>query len=166
MICPSCGHKNIQGDDFCANCNEDLAALDGISSPKTEIGRSLLQDPIQKLSPKKPVVVAGNLTLAEGIEKMNQSKIGCLLVMDGDKLQGIITERDILFKVLGQKKLTSPISEVMTTTPDTLEEDDSIAYALNKMSVRGYRHIPILKEGKASGIISIRDILRYISGHL
>lgn len=166
MICPSCGHKNIPGDDFCANCNEDLTSLDGISSPKTEIGRSLLRDPIQKLSPRKPVVVTESSTLAEGIEKMNQSKIGCLLVMKGDQLQGIVTERDILFKVLGRKKLTAPISEVMTAAPDTLEEDDSIAYALNKMSVRGYRHIPILKGGKTGGIISIRDILRYISGHL
>ncbi|MBI1910102.1 MAG: CBS domain-containing protein [Deltaproteobacteria bacterium] len=166
MICPSCGHKNIPGDDFCENCNESLMSLDGISSPKTEIGRSLMEDPIKKLSPKKPIAISEKESLLNAVEKMKQSKIGCLLITEGNFLKGILSERDLLFKVLGKVTLSSPVSQVMTPDPESLRETDSIATALNKMSLGGFRHIPILKEGRPSGIISIRDILQYISHHL
>ena len=56
-----------------------------------------------------------------------------------------------------------PISQFMTADPVTLETSDKIAYALHKMNVGGYRHMPILFEGKLAGVISIRDILRYLT---
>jgi CBS domain-containing protein len=52
---------------------------------------------------------------------------------------------------------------VMTPDPVSLSEDDTLAYAVNKMSVGGYRHIPITRDGKPVGIISVRDLLRYLS---
>jgi CBS domain-containing protein len=51
----------------------------------------------------------------------------------------------------------------MTPSPETLTDEDSLAYAVNKMSVGGYRHIPLLRDGRAVGIISIRDVLGYLS---
>ncbi len=61
------------------------------------------------------------------------------------------------------KLLNHPISQFMTSGPVTLETNDKIAYALHKMNLGGYRHIPILFQGKLAGVISIRDILRYLT---
>ena len=61
------------------------------------------------------------------------------------------------------KFLERPISQFMTADPVTLETNDKIAFALHKMNVGGYRHIPILFDGKLAGVISIRDILRYLA---
>jgi CBS domain-containing protein len=61
------------------------------------------------------------------------------------------------------KVFNRPISQFMTAEPATLEAEDKIAYALHKMNLGGYRHIPILFQGKLVGVISIRDILRYLT---
>jgi len=88
--------------------------------------------------------------------------------MDDEELVGIFTERDALFRIntdadeLGDR----PIANYMTPSPQTLEITDKIAFALHRMDVGGYRHIPVLTDGRVSGVISVRDILRYISDHL
>jgi CBS domain-containing protein len=61
------------------------------------------------------------------------------------------------------KFMDRPISQFMTPSPVTLETSDKIAFALQKMNVGGYRHLPILFQGKLAGVISIRDILRYLT---
>ena len=96
---------------------------------------------------------------------MNEKKFGCILVARNGELQGILTERDIVFRLMSRGKDLSkiPVSEAMTPHPETLAEEDSLAFAVNKMSVGGFRHIPILREGKPVGVISVRDVLRYLS---
>lgn len=94
---------------------------------------------------------------------MNDAHIGCVLVTEGDRLVGIITERDILRKVVGQLDLDSPVERIMTTNPETVGMDDGIAYVLNKMHVGGYRHIPVLdRQGRPVGVVSMRDFVKFI----
>ena len=71
----------------------------------------------------------------------------------------------MVLKALGTKKDLKdiPVSAIMTANPESLSSDDSVAYAVNRMSIGGYRHIPILKDGKPTGMISIRDVMRYLS---
>lgn len=164
MICPSCGYKNIPGSDECESCHEDLASLDGVV-PKTKMEKVLMEDPISRLQPRAPAMVRKGASVLEAVQKMNAGKMGCVLVTDNEGLTGILTERDVVFKLLDSGKDLSKVTveKVMTVDPVSLSEEDTLAYAVNKMSVGGYRHIPITRDGKPVGIISVRDVLRYLS---
>lgn len=164
MICPFCAYDNIGGEDECVRCGGNLSSLDGVV-PKNKIEEVLMNDPIARLEPHPPLTVDPQTSVQEAVKKMTEAKIGCLLVVSRGDLAGILTERDILFKIMGTKKDLSktPVSALMTPNPQTLSEDDTLAYALNMMSVRGFRHIPIVRNGKPVGIISVRDVLKYLS---
>ena len=125
----------------------------------------LLRDRIERLWPKSPSTVSPTMTVGEVLKKMVGESIGCVMVVENGKLAGIFSERDALMKLNtdAAKFLDRPISQFMTPDPVTLETSDKIAFALHKMNVGGYRHVPILFEGKLAGVISIRDILRYLT---
>jgi CBS domain-containing protein len=96
---------------------------------------------------------------------MVDERIGCVMIADAGKLVGIFSERDALMKLNtdAPKYFNRPISQFMTSDPVTLETNDKIAFALHKMNIGGYRHVPILFNGTLAGVISIRDILRYLT---
>jgi CBS domain-containing protein len=81
---------------------------------------------------------------------------------------GIFSERDALdrLNVDFARLACRHVAEFMTPAPETVESDARIAFALHKMDVGGYRHLPVLTDGKISGVISVRDILRYITDEL
>ncbi len=120
------------------------------------------------LGPRTPVVVPPTAPVGDVLRLMIDRRIGCALVVEGDKLVGIFTERDALLRINTdiQRCRNEPVSQFMTPDPVTLEETDKIAFALHKMDLGGYRHIPVMKDGRVHGIISIRDILNYITDEL
>src|SRR5437899_238874 len=146
MNCPDCGHENMQGTEHCEACGHDLAGLD-LPAPTTQLQGKIMGDPLQNLNPAPPLLVPPETTVVEAIELMKQKRYGCIFVTDGGKLIGIFTERDVLLKVAGSNRdlRTMKVREVMTANPETLTEQDTVAYALNKMSIGGYRHLPIVK---------------------
>jgi len=164
IVCPYCEAENIQGADECQQCGEGLTELSR-RVPTSSVEEDLLRDRIERLWPKSPSTVAPDATVGEVLQKMVNETIGCVMVVDTGKLVGIFSERDALMKlnVDAAKFFNRPISQFMTSEPVTLETNDKIAYALQKMNVGGYRHIPILFERKLAGVISIRDILRYLT---
>jgi CBS domain-containing protein len=164
IICPYCDAENIDGADDCERCGEALTHLN-VRVPATSVEADLLRDRIERLWPKSPSTVSPDTPVGEVLRKMVGETIGCVMVVDGDKLVGIFSERDALMKLNtdAPKFATRPISQFMTTEPVTLETNDKIAFALHKMNVGGYRHVPILFGGKLVGVISIRDILRYLT---
>jgi CBS domain-containing protein len=92
---------------------------------------------------------------------MNAHNVGALVVMEGDTLEGIFTERDVLTRVVAQDRdpdLT-PLAEVMTTSLVTLGPDDWALDALRLMSEIGFRHIPVVEHGRVFGMISLRDFV-------
>ena len=131
---------------------------------KQRIRGAVVTDPIAALHPKPVATVRPNTSVLDAVHLMTQKKIGCVCVTESDRLVGIFTERDVLTKVVasGLDARKTPVSQVMTASPETLTARDKIAFALNKMHVGGYRHIPITEGGKLSGIISIRDITDFI----
>ena len=104
-------------------------------------------------------------TVGEVLRKMVDERIGCVMVLDKGKLAGIFSERDALMKLNtdAAKFLKRPISQFMTPDPVTLETNDKIAYALHKMNIGGYRHIPVIDRGRPVGMVSVRDMLRHIT---
>ncbi|MBI2066800.1 MAG: CBS domain-containing protein [Deltaproteobacteria bacterium] len=168
MKCPYCGSVNMAGSDDCEYCQGNLSSLDGVLLTKNRIKKILMEDPVSHLEPKAATVVAPTLSVKEAISLMNRKKVSCLLVGETTNIHGILTERDILFKVIAKKRRPEDVSvsEVMTGSPVTLEEEDSLACAVNKMSLGGYRHLPILGKGKPVGVISIQDLLKHLASFL
>jgi len=102
---------------------------------------------------RDPLVVDADVTVVAAVNAMNERHVGCVLVQRDGALVGIFTERDVLRRVTfreGNRRWQ--VESVMTRDPETLSVTASVAYALNRMSVDGYRHIPIVDDdGKAVG---------------
>ncbi len=167
MICPDCGHDNIQGMDSCEECGADLRSLD-VPQPRAGLQRTLLEEPLRSLQPHRPLVVGPDDPLEKAVRLMKEHNEGSVFVMDGARLIGILTERDLLLKVAGKPIALdrTPVRNMMTRDPVVLRSDDVLAYALNRMSVGRYRHIPIVDGGRLTGFVSVRGILRYIAEKL
>jgi CBS domain-containing protein len=163
MLCPACGHDNIAGIDRCEACMAPLMKLD-IPQPLSKMHRRLMEDPISVLNPVPAISVPAHSKAAEAVDLMKEKKVGCLLVMEGERVVGIFSERDILNKLAGTNRDVSEVvvREVMTAKPVTFGPSDSINYALHEMSLGGFRHIPVVVNQIPVGIISIRDVLGYL----
>jgi CBS domain-containing protein len=164
IICPYCDAENIEGADECGECGEALSYL-SVRVPASSVEGDLLRDRIERLWPKSPSTVTPDTPVGTVLKKMVDERIGCVMIVRAGKLAGIFSERDALMKLNtdAARFIDRPISQFMTPDPVTLETNDKIAFALHKMNVGGYRHIPILFGGKLVGVISIRDILRYLT---
>ena len=164
IACPHCGAENLEGADLCDDCHHSLTDL-SFPVPKTSVEAGLLNDLIETLVLREPVTASPRETVGEVIQKMVDASVGCVIVNDGDEIKGIFTERDALLKVNAEIATLrdKPVESVMTPDPITLQSTDNIAFALHKMHVGGYRHVPILKDGALMGVISIRGILEYMA---
>jgi CBS domain-containing protein len=116
--------------------------------------------PIRDIIKRGRLVTCTELTtVAEAAREMKASKVGAILVMRGDKMAGIFTERDALNRVLaeGLDPAKTPLAKVMTADPDTISPDKPFGHALIAMYDHGYRHMPVVEDGKPVGIVSMRD---------
>ncbi len=115
---------------------------------------------LHKVSPKD--------TARSAAKVMRDNKIAALLVMNADRLVGIITERDMTARVIaaGLNPDSTEIVDVMTADPDTLSPHDTAADAIRMMKNRGYRHLPVVDNGKVVGMVSVRDIYAVYNGEL
>ena len=123
---------------------------------------------IEDIDFHKPLCLDVSSSIKEACELMQTKKIGSVLVTENDKLTGIITERDILMKVIGKidNLSSTKLTEVMTSEPISLQKIDKIAYAMNNMHVGGYRHVPVVnEENEPIAVISIKDVMSYILDH-
>jgi len=165
MNCPACGHENIDGIDRCENCLAPFRQLDIPSADGVEgLARSVMEDNLNRLDREDPISVAPQASVAEVTRRMRDANSGCALVVEGGKLVGIFTEHDVLLKLTGSTaNLSMPVSELMSPNPETLYETNSVAEALNKMSLGRYRHLPFKKADGSYAVASIQSVLRYIA---
>lgn len=127
-----------------------------------------INDPISKFGLTPPLVVEVGTSLKNALVLLQKEEKNCLLVLENEKLVGILTERDILLKVTGKGYDLSivTVDEFMTESPEYLSIEDPLAYALNKMHVGGFRHVPIIDDsGRPVGLISISDIISTIADY-
>jgi len=166
MICPFCGEENVPGQETCLSCGEDLTAFEALKS-RDKLERSLVKDKLLPVALCEVLAVSPDSPIARVAKDLNAFN-RCCLVVENQELKGIVTVRDILKKAMfkGLDLEKTPISQIMTKDPETLNPQDSLAMALNKMSVGGYRHIPIVVGAGRYSVISVRDILAYLAGQL
>ena len=166
MICPDCGHDNIGGVDGCEHCGQDLRSID-VPGPKEGLQRRIMETPLRELVPSEALTARPDEAVAAVIRRMQENKQGSVMVVDQGRLVGIFTERDALKRLTGRRldleKLA--VREVMTRDPRALKDDDTLAFALNRMAVGNYRHIPIVSHGKPLRFVSVRGVLRYLHEH-
>jgi len=111
--------------------------------------------PGQQLSTLPP-----DARVRDAVATMRDKRIGAVLVLEDRRLAGIFTERDVLTRVVaeGRDPAATRLDEVMTRDPDTVAPDDRAIDALDRMSVRGYRHLPVVAGDRVVAIVSIRDL--------
>ncbi len=125
-----------------------------------------IEDPIRVLHLDHVISVKTGTSLKTVIETLNSNHIGCVTVVDSlGATVGIFTERDILRKIITKNLDLSKesIDNYMTANPEVLSENDPIAFALNRMSGGGFRHIPISRNGEVKFMLSIKDIVDQIA---
>lgn len=162
MICPSCGFENIQGTDECDNCGADLRIAD-LPQPSTGFETDLVSMPLAAVRHHAPLTIDPGAAVADAVRQMQGANVGCLLVEDASgSLKGILSERDLLLRLAGTRLEGVSVADLMTSDPVVLRGDDSIAVAIHKMAVGGFRHIPLVTDGHATGIVSARDIFAHV----
>ena len=126
------------------------------------LDQQMIREPVWRLNPRPPITLPPTATLRDAIQRMRECRIGCVLIVERDVLVGILTERDLLLK-LDATGLDEPVRALMTPDPESLAPEDPIVYALNKMSVGGFRHVPLVDpQGCPVGVVSVKDIVDYI----
>mgnify|MGYP000105996700 CR=1 FL=1 len=161
MRCPVCGFDNLLGSDICDNCGSDLAGHDVPQSATTFRGH-LLGQPLDALAMGAPETLDIDGSVDEAIQRMHETGADCILVTAAGRLVGIFTDRDAVVKVAGQGVGSRAIAELMTRDPVVLRHDETIAVAINKMAVGGFRHIPIVEHGRPTGVVTARDVFRHL----
>ncbi len=110
---------------------------------------------------KKRLVATPETTVAKAAKLMAQKNVGAVMVVKSKRLVGIFTERDAVFRVMaaGLDPATTAIGEVMTPDPVTVSPNEIFGRALLAMHDGGFRHVPVVEEGEAVGIVSSRSAL-------
>jgi|SRR5687768_3110515 CBS domain-containing protein len=108
------------------------------------------------------VSVEPRRSLKETAELMVAREVGAALVMEGDRLVGILTERDVLRAVARGIDEDTVVADWMTADPETMDPDESTQYAGVLMIHGGFRHLPLTEGDQVVGILSIRDLMRVV----
>jgi CBS domain-containing protein len=131
-----------------------------------ELESVFFKDTLKDVLSNEGLAVDEQASLDEALRLMRERKQGCVLVTHDGKLSGIFTERDVLMKIVGTRidLDRTPIRPYMTREPQTLPNDASVAYALNKMVVEGFRHVPLVDaQGRPTGVVSMREVVEYVA---
>jgi CBS domain-containing protein len=104
--------------------------------------------------------VEATIPLAEVAKRMVAREVGAVLVLDGERLEGIMTERDVLRAVARGISDDAVVRDWMTTDPETIEPDETTEHAATLMMHGGFRHLPVVEGGEVVGMLSIRDLMR------
>jgi CBS domain-containing protein len=145
--------------------------LEQISTPPTAgnvLTGEAFSQPLEVLLSKAAISVPADATIRQAVALMREHGFGAILATEGDKLVGILTERDVIFKLVGvvDDFLDRPVSSAMTRDPIALQREDGIVHVAHNMQVGGYRHVPIVdEENRPVSVVSIKDVARFVLSH-
>jgi len=122
----------------------------------------MFDEPIRSVMQRRNLLKAApGILVSRAAKLMAKRRVGAIMVVEDAQLVGIFTERDIVFRVVAREldAQTTRIADVMTPAPDTVGPDLPFGYALLRMHQRGFRHLPVIKDGKVVGIVSARSAM-------
>lgn len=108
--------------------------------------------------------ISPDATVFEALQLMSEKNVGAIPVVDGNKLVGILSERDYTRKVVlvGRSSKETPVKEIMTAKTVTAEPGDTVGACMRRMTANKVRHLPVMKEEEMLGIISIGDLVNFM----
>ncbi len=130
--------------------------------------RALAEEKVSAIESQPFSCITPETTIQEAVEKLNQMKKGCLMVVRDQKLVGVLSDRDLLMKVSLEfdEIKNEPVTKVMTDSPIYVKIGDSSAKALSVMAVAGYRHVPVVdEEMNVCGIVSPQRVTAFLTEH-
>ena len=156
-------------DDEFLDDDDPYFEADRIEPTSGGFDASLLRESVRVLPARHPLLFAPHRTVTEAMRAMQKEHRGAVVVTeDGSpetRVLGIFTERDVLFRIVdrGRNPMTLALAEVMTRDPECVPAEASVAWALNKMSVGGFRHVPVVdRAGRPVFVVSIRDVVEFL----
>ena len=146
---------------------DELERMSGPWHEPSAISATAFNQPIRNLFLKPAISVDVGQTVGDAVSLMRKHGFGAVIVTRQSKLAGIITERDLLTKIIGVVSDFEHLSVTKAMTPDpvALRGEDPIVYVMHNMQVGGYRHVPIVDENEVPvSIVSIKDVIGFILG--
>lgn len=122
----------------------------------------MFSQPVRLLMEREKLLLGEpGMTVSEAARQMEKRKVGAVMVVENGSLVGIFSERDAVFRVLakGRDPMAITIGEVMTKRPQTVDPDKTFGFALLMMYEKGFRHVPVVENGRVIGIVSSRNAL-------
>ena len=111
--------------------------------------------------------ISPDATVYEALSLMAEKNVGALVILEGETLEGLISERDYARKIILKGKFSkdTPVHEIMSREPVTVTMDDDLEHCMELMTDKRVRHLPVVEEGRLLGIISIGDVVKGIIDH-
>lgn len=112
-------------------------------------------------------VISPAVAVSEAVRLMNERGVGALVVLDGGRLAGIFTERDVLRRIVdeGRPAATTRVGTVMTAAVRTVDPSTTVEAAMELMTANRFRHLPVVEGGEVVGMVSIGDLMRWVTLH-
>jgi CBS domain-containing protein len=130
---------------------------------KRSLVETLRRVRVREVMRPDPLCVEPQAPVARVVELMREQRSDCALACDEGSIRGIFTERDYLMKVAGDpERITDPVATYMTKEPKTLTPDDSVGELIRIVVSGGYRHVPVVADGRVQGLVASLDVVKYI----
>jgi CBS domain-containing protein len=145
---------------------DDDRKIKRLGDTTATVSRTRLRtEPVRSLARPSPATVATGTALDESLRRMRAGHGDALLIIANGRLAGILTERDVLTRVLGQAvDQRQPVDDFMTAAPETLRADASLLEAMRAMERGNYRNVPVVDDdGALVGLLRQLDVLEYIA---
>jgi citrate synthase len=114
---------------------------------------------VGEIMSKPPVTATADEAVSVAADRMREQSVGSVVVVDGDRAVGILTERDLVHLAAAGTE-SSTIADWMTPDPDSVAPDLAVTDAFTSLAEHGYRHIPVVDDGRLVGVVSMRDLMR------
>ena len=108
---------------------------------------------------RRLLTIEPSSTLGDASKQMVERNVGSVVVVDGERVVGILTERDILRAFAAEAGGSAPLREWMTHSPETCEPHETMEHAMTLMLHGGFRHLPVVEGDRLVGILSLRDVV-------
>jgi len=116
--------------------------------------------------PDQPLATTAEDSIGNAMQLLRAQRTGAVLICDGAKLVGIMTERDALKAMASGVDLSRPVRDVMSSPPATIASSATVGDAIRKMAEGGYRHLPIVdQDHRPTGVLAVHGIVHYLVDH-
>ena len=148
---------------FIRSLEERLIAA---SQTRGSSGQTLFMTPMDELVSREPIAVPPATTIAEAARCMSQHGVSSLLVNDGNRVCGIVTDRDLRNRVLAQgRDPAESVATIMTADPLTLDASSPVLEGILAMAGRGIHHLPLVRDERVVGVVTTRDLMTLQTQH-